>query len=367
MRVLFLTNIPSPYRVDFFQELGKRCQLTVLYELESAADRNSVWKRALHEKSYREIYLKPMIRQASSAWCPSVVTYLNSKEYDVIVVGVYSTPTGMYAIHYMKKKHIPYWISCDGGMIGRDSEIKYRIKEYFLSGAKGYMSSAKICDEYLQHYGAEKEKIYRYPFTSVCRKDILKNLLTTEEKQEAKLLLQIPESFVFLSVGQFIHRKGYDILLKAAQSLGKNTGVYIVGGKPTEEYIALKEQIGLTNIHFIGFQKKEELQQYYRVADVFVFPTREDIWGLVINEAMANGLPVITTDKCVAGTELIRGNGKVIRAESVEALRNVMQEYEKRGVEELRKEAELSLEIIGKYSIEDMAEGYMDAFGKYEQ
>ena len=366
MRILFLTNIPSPYRVDFFQELGKMCRLTVLYELESASDRDNVWKRTLHEKFYREIYLRPVVRQASSAWCPSVIKYLNSKEYDVIVVGVYSTPTGMYAIRYMKKKHISYWISCDGGMVSRDSKIKYRIKKYFLSGASGYMSSAKICDEYLLHYGAEKEKIHHYQFTSVCRKDILKNLLTVEEKQEAKLLLQIPESFVFLAVGQFIHRKGYDILLKAAQGLDKSTGVYIVGGEPTEEYITLKKQIGLVNVHFVGFQRKEELQQYYRAADVFVFPTREDIWGLVVNEAMANGLPVITTDKCVAGMELIRGNGKIIQAESVEELRNAMREYEKSKIEELREEAEIGLKIMEKYSIEDMAEGYMDAFGRSE-
>lgn len=43
MKVLFLTNIPSPYRADFFQELGKRCELTVLYELDKAKDRNENW------------------------------------------------------------------------------------------------------------------------------------------------------------------------------------------------------------------------------------------------------------------------------------------------------------------------------------
>ena len=43
-------------------------------------------------------------------------------------------------------------------------------------------------------------------------------------------------------------------------------------------------------------------------ADAFVLPTREDIWGLVINEAMAYGLPVVTTDRCNAGLELIKNN-----------------------------------------------------------
>lgn len=364
MKVLFLTNIPSPYRVDFFQELGKLCDLTVLYELEKADDRAQSWKRNIKDKSYKEVYLQPVIKQTSSAWCPSVKKFLINKKFDIIVVGVYSTPTGMTAIHYMKKKHIPYWVSCDGGMISADGKIKYWIKSYFLSGADGYLSSAKICDEYLIHYGAKKEKIYRYPFTSLYQKDILKELPTETEKQEIKLVLEIEEAFIFLAVGQFIHRKGYDLLIKAAQGLHKNTGIYIVGGNPTEEYLAIKKEMDLENIHFVGFQDKERLQQYYRAADVFVFPTREDIWGLVINEAMASGLPVITTDKCVAGVELVRGNGEIIPAESIKELQKAMRDYEKMEKSELQKKAERSLEIIRGYSIEDMAKGYRNAFEK---
>lgn len=43
MRVLFLTNIPSPYRIDFFNELGKLCELTVLFEREDATNREANW------------------------------------------------------------------------------------------------------------------------------------------------------------------------------------------------------------------------------------------------------------------------------------------------------------------------------------
>ena len=57
----------------------------------------------------------------------------------------------------------------------------------------------------------------------------------------------------------------------------------------------------LTNVHFVGFKTKEQLEDYYRAADLFVLPTREDIWGLVVAEAMAYGLGVITTNRCNAG------------------------------------------------------------------
>ena len=57
-----------------------------------------------------------------------------------------------------------------------------------------------------------------------------------------------------LSVGQFIHRKGFDILLKAIEA-DENVGVYIVGGTPTKEYVSLCENRGLNNVHFVEFCK----------------------------------------------------------------------------------------------------------------
>ena len=61
---------------------------------------------------------------------------------------------------------------------------------------------------------------------------------------------------------------------------------------------------------------------YYQACDLFVLPTREDIWGLVINEAMANGLPVVTTDRCIAGLELVEDgeNGYIVPVEDAEKL-----------------------------------------------
>ena len=80
--------------------------------------------------------------------------------------------------------------------------------------------------------------------------------------------------------------------------------------------------MNLNNVHFIDFKNKDTLKEYYHVADVFVLPTREDIWGLVINEALAYGLPVITTDKCMAGLEMIENgkNGYIIPVNDVKKI-----------------------------------------------
>lgn len=137
-----------------------------------------------------------------------------------------------------------------------------------------------------------------------------------------KKILGIKYNVIILFSGQFIYRKGVDILLKAAKNISKQCGIYIVGGEPTREYLSLCKENNLNNVHFIGFTPPQDLAQYYIASDIYVLPTREDIWGLVINEAMAYGLPIITTDNCLAGLELIKNeeNGYIIPVNNTELL-----------------------------------------------
>lgn len=367
MKILFITNIPSPYRVDFFNELGEYCDLTVLFERYDATDRESSWldRKAI---SFNAVYLSGINIRNDSALCFSVIKWLNDKSFDLIVVGGYSTPTGMLAIEYMNHKQIPYILNSDGGLIKSDNRIKYLLKKSFISKAYAWLSTSEITDEYLKHYGAKKSKIYRYPFTSIRKGDILYEPIKKESKLEIKRKLNIKEEKVILSVGQFVYRKGFDVLIKAATNIERDVGVYIIGGEPTEEYEKLVMEHGLTNICFIGFKTKKELSEYYKAADVFVLPTREDIWGLVINEAMAYGLPVVTTKSCVAGLELIKDgkNGYIVPVNDSSAMAekiNILCKDEK-----LNKDMSIgSIDSIASYTIENMAKACHNIFSKLKQ
>lgn len=107
----------------------------------------------------------------------------------------------------------------------------------------------------------------------------------------------------------------------------------------------------------MDFQKKDRLKKYYMAADLFVLPTREDIWGLVVNEAMACGLGVITTNRCNAGLELIRNreNGYLVAVEDVHALREAMLE----ALENTEALGLCALETIRPYTVETMAADHM--------
>lgn len=305
MKVLILTNIPSPYRVDFFNELGKLCDLTVVFERTASTERDDSWK-AYHTEHFTPVVLKGLKKGVANALCPGVVKYLKKGEYDHVVVTNFASPTGMLAISWMRLRGIPYWLESDGGFAKSGSGMKERVKRHFIKGAAGYFSTAQEHDRYYMQYGAKAERIHRYPFTSLFRRDVLDTPVTQEQKTALREKLGMTEEKILLAVGQFIRRKGFDVLIDAMAALPGTVGCYIVGGTPTEQYLEQVKAHGLENIHFVGFKRKSELAEYYMAADLFIHPTREDIWGLVVNEAMAKGLPVVTTDRCIAGLELVK-------------------------------------------------------------
>lgn len=356
-KVLFITNIPAPYRVDFYNELGKYCDLTVVFEAKRAKGIQFNW----NEKSivsFKAFFLSDAeIQEKKIDW--KIFKYIKNLEFDSIFITNYAYFTEAIALLSLKFRRIPYYYEVDGAMVNNDEGwLKKKVKSFFLSGAKGYFSPSTVSDDYFRYY-TNKPEIYRYPFTSLKSEEILNETVTTSEKKELKIKLHVQEEFMVLAVGQFIHRKGFDVLIKAAQKLNKRIGVYIVGGEPTSDYLQLKQDLGLGQVHFEGFKSKIELVEYYKAADLFVHPTREDIWGLVINEAMAYGLPVITTNKCVAGVELIQDERCIVSTDDVDGLHKAI-DMVLSNEKELDALSKQNLCKINQYSIEKMVQAHIE-------
>lgn len=364
MKVLWLTNIPSPYRIDFFNELGKYCDLTVLFEKRASSERDDSWKK-FNTEHFKPIFLSGKSIGVAEAICLGVTRYLKKGEYDRIIITNFSDPTGMLAIAALRLKKIPYSIESDGGFAGTGKGMKEKVKKLLLSKADMYFSTAKEHDNYYMTYGAKAEQIIRYPFTSLHQKDILEKPVSVEEKMKIRKKLGMLEDHIVLAVGRFIHGKGYDILLHALTEINSDVGCYIVGGRAPQEYVDMVNSLNLTNVHFIDFKLKEELAEYYMAADVFVHPTRGDVWGLVINEAMAKGLPVVTTDKCIAGLEMIceSQNGYIVKPEDVSATAQAI----KSCIEKKNEMCAKSLQVARRYTIEAMSQRHMEEFERFNE
>lgn len=356
-KVLFITNIPAPYRIDFYNELGKSCELIVIFEAKRAPGITFNWKED-HIKHFKAIFLKESdIQEKKVDW--NIFKYIAQLKYDAIFITNYAYLTEMAALLSIKLRNIPYYYEVDGAMAKyNESNIKKAFKSFFLKGAKAYISPSTITDEYIHFYAGKNTTIHRYPFTSLMDNDVITDLPTQQDKLIIRKRLNINEPKMILAVGQFIYRKGFDILMEAARNLDKQIGIYIIGGKPTEEYLQIQKKYDLTQVHFEGFKTKDELAEYFKAADLFVHPTREDIWGLVINEAMAYGLPVITTNKCVAGMELLSDKTCLIDINNAEQLKQSIEIIMTNS--ELRTQlAKQNLQKIKNYTIERMVEAHL--------
>lgn len=359
-RVLYLTNVPAPYRVAFFNELARSCDLTVLFERRTARDRNAAWYSP-EPRGFTEVHLRGVRTAVDAAFCPGVLWHLRRSHFDVVVVGMYSTPTAILAIGALRARRIPFVLSTDGGVAHPESWARSAVKHALISSAGAWLSTGELTTNYLRHYGAVDGRIHDYPFSSVRAADIRVTPVDAAGKRTLRDELGILEDRFVLAVGQFIHRKGFDVLIRAAAQLPPDVGVHIVGDRPTAEYVRLRDDLNASNVHFHRFATPAELRRYYDAADVFALPTRHDNWGLVVGEAMARGLPVVTTSACIAGRELVDDgvNGRLVPADDVPALAQALRQVLDG---DLTGMAVKALERAREYTIETMAAAHLRAF-----
>ena len=134
MRILWLTNIPSPYRVKFFNDLGKNCELTVLFERRASEERDTK-SSSFSAENFKAIILPGIKMGVAEAFCPSAIKYLNRK-YDHVVVTNFSDFTGILAILWMKIRNIEYEVESDGAFPNYEKSYKDKIKKFLFSSAK---------------------------------------------------------------------------------------------------------------------------------------------------------------------------------------------------------------------------------------
>jgi glycosyltransferase involved in cell wall biosynthesis len=364
MNILIVTRLITPYRLAWFDELAKDNKITVIYTSDNYP---GVEKLKLREtaRSFNLIKLKSIsiFRKEISF---QVIKFLK-KKYEIVLFDGYAPLTNMLGIIYYINNNKQFFINIDGLLKPKKKE---KIKNYFklkiLSKAI-ILCGSQYTKEQLISLGVDKNHCHVHNFTSLIKEDVLIQPLSNKEKIEVKNNLNITEKKIILSVGQLIYRKGYDILIEALKNIDQEIGVYIVGGKPSKKLLKLKQKYNLKNIQFVNFVDNKTLSQYYMAADLFILPTREDIWGLVINEAMARALPIITTDRCGAGIELIKDgvNGYIVKSENVESLQLKINELIN-NQKLLNKMASESLCTIKSWTIENMVNINNKVFSNFQ-
>lgn len=302
-KILIVFNHPAPYKVRLFNELSKNFDLHVIFERKSASDRS---KGFYFEEKYdfttHDIRGINVGREGKLS-C-GVKKHIQKHEYDLIIMNGYSHFPEMNAINFLKKSNKPYVLYINGGTIKKENGLKFKIKRHFIKEANAYFSPDNESNKYLEYYGADPKRILNYPYSTIYENEIVKS---RPDKTMLRHELGIKFDKVFVSAGQLIKRKNYLSLVENWQKFPGNYGLFLIGdGKQREEIEALIKEKNLHNVVLTGFLPREKMFKYFQASDVFLFPSKEDIYGHVINEAMSQGIPVISTNKVNSAHKLIK-------------------------------------------------------------
>jgi glycosyltransferase involved in cell wall biosynthesis len=208
--------------------------------------------------------------------------------------------------------------------------------------------------------GIDPNKIFIAPNSSVISEDEAEY-----EKQINLLRGKLDGKKIVLYVGRLEKRKNVDILIKAFVQLKREDAcLLIVGDGELRPYLEeVCKHLELRDVYFLGKIERDRLPLYYRLCDVFVYPTAREPWGLAINEAMQFGKPVIATPRVAAAHDLIKQeiNGFIVPENDVQALAKAINRI--LSDEELAKRmGQKSREIIVRgYTYEHMTEGFREA------
>ena len=328
MRVFVLTDCPSPYQVELFNEIEAQgeCALEVGYL--RSHDPARQWQPA-------EIAHASFVLENGGMTRAREVM----RDADFVVFNYYRNANAERLIDERAAQGDPWCFWGERPGFHQVALVGPLLRKWKL--AKLHSSSAPIwgigkfaVDGYRKEFGAERA-YFNLPYFSNLERF---KPATREDRNER----------VFLFSGSLIARKGIDLLASAFVKLANevsNVRLRIVGAGELSESIKGQLYSVRDRVDLVGFREWRELPGEYASADVLCVPSRYDGWGLVVPEGLAAGLPVIATDRMGAALEFVETgrNGWLVPAGDEEALLRAMREAAVLPLGELSRRAQESV------------------------
>ncbi|MDT5271696.1 MAG: hypothetical protein QOH49_3882 [Acidobacteriota bacterium] len=307
--------MPSFYQSDLFKDLlaTGEVDLRVVYAKGLPADRVGLgWREDLSGFAHHFLDGRRPFRDALR---------LARAERDRlhVVNGIWAEPTFAAALCAMRLRGTRYVIYSEAPNATEErSAVKQMAQRLFgraiVRRATGLLPISRLAEDFYRHLGAREAQLYPFGYFRA--------------KPQAARSPQVRRSgrVEVVFVGQLVKRKGLDLLLEAIRPLfAEHPGLHLTligGGEMREELEGQAAALGLAGrVAFDGTISSDEVRERMAEADLAVLPSRWDGWGLVVNEALSVGVPVILSDRCGA-SDLIRDgvNGYVFRSEDVDDL-----------------------------------------------
>ena len=324
-----VTTHPIQYYAPWFRYLTQFYELEVLYLYRQDAQGQSKagfgvqfeWDVPLLEGySYRwlnNVSPHPGFTGFNGCDTPEIHEIIKNNQYDACLIFGWNYKSFWQAIYACWQKNIPVLMRGDSQLTTKRSFVKQAIKyipyRLLLPRLACHLYVGQHNKVYLRHYGVPESKLFFTPHfvDNQYFQTAVKNIESSQSHLQLRQKLDIPDdSSVFLFVGKFISRKRPADFIEALRIVYKTLSINIrsimVGDGPLRQHLEALAVSYHLPVHFVGFCNQGYLPTFYRAADVLVLPSdSEETWGLVVNEAMACGLPCIVSDACGCAPDMI--------------------------------------------------------------
>ena len=336
--VLLLSNVPSPYFSPVFSLLGESAEWKLKTCYISAWNEGVAWSPQNATSflnpgdtvlSQQPLAIGGWSNKQMRATC-SLLRRVIKQQPDFFLIYGYTQLPQLFLTGWALLRNTPFAIAGDANYYSdKATGWKRRVKKYWLGWlaqrAAAIVTVGAACRMFWESYGALPDQLFHVGFA--VDNEFFREAAIQQKHKAAELKREWgwESRTVFIYVGRLITRKNVHLIISALQSLANLPVALLVVGDGEERGVleSLAEQSPY--IRFVGAATQNELPLFYALSDALVLPAREEPWGLVINEAMASGLAIISHRHCGAVLDLVdEQNGFVLQGFTVEEMASAM-------------------------------------------
>jgi len=326
-RVGLLATHPIQYYTPWYRALARLVDLHVYYShRQSSADHARSefgvafeWDVPLLD-GYRSSFLhnrarRPDVSQFAGCDTPELAALIRAERYDAFIVTGWGVRSFWQAMAACWRTGTPLLVRGDSHLLTPRSLPKRLFKRLaygaFIPRFAGYLVVGERTRQYFMHYGADRRRMFPAPHAVDNQRFAARARALRPLRSQLRAAWGIPDdALLFLFAGKLVLRKRpHDFIQAVGQAARANRRIwgFVVGDGPLRgELEALVAQSGLP-VRFAGFLNQAAMPDAYSVSDALVLPSdASETWGLVVNEAMAAGLPALVSDAVGCAPDLIR-------------------------------------------------------------
>ena len=357
----------GPYHLARLEAAGQRMTLTCLELL--THDKTYAWEVTEGAEHFRRVRLFGLGEEGASTLevVRRVHAALDEANPQTVAVPGWAAPLALAALDWCASRRRPV-VMMSESTVG--DAPRHFLKEAIKRRLVGGFSAAGLVGgqphaEYLKTLGVPAQRVF-VGYDAVDNTHFATGADAARAQGETlRASLDLPARY-FLASNRFVEKKNLPGLLTAYAGYRARVGeraweLVLLGDGPLRPQIERQRaELGLqSSLHLPGFKQYQDLPAYYALAGGFVHASLSEQWGLVVNEAMASGLPVLVSNRCGCAPDLVEEgrNGWTFDPTDLSALSAAMEKFSSLANESLNAMGQTSRALVAAWSPEAFAEG----------